>query len=240
MTALRVALVGTKNTGKTTFARTLEEYYGFTRLAFADPIKLSLVRAVNTFLEDQGLVGTITLADLNKDKDAFRLGMQWLGTEIVRDLCHRPDHWVKNLLARLDAIEANAHDEGRIPAIVVDDVRFENEADALRKRGFTLVRLVRLGPGVVDDHSSEKGIRFLKTDITLSLGMDPADTKEQARTYGYQILSLALRDLAGANPIAESWVRRISSEPAQQIQQELRQSGGVSGIENLGRRACAG
>lgn len=240
MTALRIALIGTKHTGKTTFARTLEEYYGFTRLAFADPIKLSLIHAINAFLVDQGLPPTMSLADLRDQKESFRLGLQWFGTDIVRNLCARPDHWVKNLLARLDAIEAHAHDEGRLPAIVIDDVRFANEADALRQRGFTLVRLVRLGPGIFDDHPSEKGIRLLTTDITLSLGMDPEDTKEQARSYGYQILSLALRDLARENPIAESWVQRISREPAQQIQQEFRQSGGVSGIQNLGRRACAG
>lgn len=241
MTPIRVALIGTKGTGKTTFARTLMDYYGFSTLAFADPIKLSLIRAINTFLEDQGIYHAVTLQDLHQHKEAFRMGMQWFGTDIVRDLCERPNHWLDNLLRRVDAIEANALEEGRLSAIVVDDVRFQNEADALRQRGFTLVRLVRSGPGVFDPHSSEAGIRLLHPDITLHLGGDHSDTIEQAKAYGYQLIALAFGALAEEHhPMAQGWVDRISREPASKIQQELRQVGGITHLENLGRRACAG
>lgn len=73
--------------------------------------------------------------------------MQSLGTEWGRDLVAQ-DIWRRILLAKVD------HHHG-LP-IVVDDLRFPNEADGLRAAGFTIVRIIRAGAGTQSGHSSEE------------------------------------------------------------------------------------
>lgn len=227
---IKVALVAPKNTGKTTFAKALEDWYGFTRLSFADPVKMSVVYAVNAFLQDQGLSLRVTANDLHRNKEAFRMGMQWLGTEIMRDLCGRESHWVDNLIKRVEQIEDHATERRRISAIVVDDVRFQNEAQALKSRGFVLVRLIRDTHQSVDQHKSEKNLYLIDTDYTIRLGGDADTTTQKAKNYGYEIISKTFSSLPESQ-VAQEWYKRLSSDPPSEVQQKLRQIGGIPSIK---------
>lgn len=236
MNHIRIALVAPKNTGKTTFGQALATWYGFQTLALADPIKFSLVHCVNAFLSDQGIEPLITPADLALNKEAFRLGMQWLGTDIVRDLCGRKTHWIENLLSRIGSVEANCSELQQISAIVVDDVRFINEAEVLRERGFKLVRLFRESEIPPDTHKSENELYGIQCDEVIKIGETADDTIEAAKQFGLEEIKTALYfSSAQGNPTAQEWIRRIESLPASEVQQELRKIGGIYRIKTAWR-----
>ena len=141
--------------GKTAAADLLN---GHTRVSFAAPLKIAVLNMLN----DLGLNG---FHYVYKDKEAIipELGvsarhmMQTLGTEWGR-ACIHPDFWV--MIARADARRIMAY--GR--SVVIDDVRFANEAAMIRELGGELWRIER--PGVIysGDHSSEGGLEGITPD----------------------------------------------------------------------------
>src|SRR6056297_526802 len=73
--------------------------------------------------------------------------LQWWGTEYRR--AQDPDYWTKAWEAALAELpDRNAH-------ILVDDVRFRNEVDAVQRNGGVLIRVERPGFNGANDHSSE-------------------------------------------------------------------------------------
>jgi hypothetical protein len=80
-----------------------------------------------------------------------RKALQWYGTEYRRK--QDADYWVKAMQARLDA--------ARGFSIIIDDVRFPNEARMIRARGGLLIRLDPYPgwrPGPEADHASETAL----------------------------------------------------------------------------------
>ena len=140
-----IALTGYKQSGKSTVARILQEQFGFTRMAFADPIKWA-VREIYDLSFAQ-LYGPGTLKeDVDPRYDLTpRQIMQRFGTEVCRQI--HPDTWVMNLRRRMDTIEAPK-------GIVIDDLRFDNEAEAVHDWGGEVWHINR--PGYRGDgHTSE-------------------------------------------------------------------------------------
>jgi len=81
-----------------------------------------------------------------------RYAMQVLGTEWGRDLMAQ-DIWRKILLSKVSRCVSEGH------SVVVDDLRFENEAEALKEFGFTVISVKRPGTMfTVEKHSSEQQI----------------------------------------------------------------------------------
>ena len=112
---MNVGIIGKMGSGKTTAANFLVEKYGFVKMGLADPIRL-IVR---------DYFGIESKAD-----PRYRRLMQKVGTDWFRSA--DPDVWVKYLLR-------SAEKENK--PIVVDDVRFPNEALALSCQGWKLVYL---------------------------------------------------------------------------------------------------
>ena len=141
--------------GKTTAANLFIEHQ---RVSFAAPLK----RAVWSMLNDLGLGG---FRYAYEDKEAIipeigvsaRHMMQTLGTEWGR-ACIHPDFWV--MIARAET-QRIMNDGG---SVVIDDVRFPNEATMIRDLGGELWRIDR--PGVIysGDHSSEGGLEDITPD----------------------------------------------------------------------------
>ncbi len=76
--------------------------------------------------------------------------LQWWGTEYRR--AQDPDYWTKAWEAALTELpDRNAH-------ILVDDVRFHNEVDAVQRNGGVLIRVERPGFNGANDHSSENSL----------------------------------------------------------------------------------
>ena len=128
------------------------------RVSFAAPLK----RAVWNMLNDLGLSG---FRYVYSDKEAIipELGvsarhmMQTLGTEWGR-ACIHPDFWV--MIARAET-QLIMNDGG---SVVIDDVRFANEATMIRELGGELWRIDRPSIAYDGDHSSEGGLEDITPD----------------------------------------------------------------------------
>jgi hypothetical protein len=133
---MNIALVGPRKSGKSTAAEALINA-GYTRLSLADPVKDAAVVMVNAFTRSFH-VDTVTdcfdRGDIEYSKATFRPLLEWIGSTFGRDYLETPDRWINMFRER-------AH---RTPGpIVCDDVRFPNEAEALREMGFLVVFIDR-------------------------------------------------------------------------------------------------
>ncbi len=76
--------------------------------------------------------------------------LQWWGTEYRR--AQDPDYWTKAWEGALTELtDRNVH-------ILVDDVRFHNEVEAVQRNGGVLIRVERPGFNGANDHSSENSL----------------------------------------------------------------------------------
>lgn len=128
---MRIALSGKFYSGKSTAAEVLVREFGFTKLALADELKAMAAEIVYFLRECAGLQHAGALLD--KTTPLGRAWLQWLGTDLIRK--RDADFWAKQLIRRLSN-EAEA-----LRNVVVDDMRFRNEALLLRDAGFKLVRI---------------------------------------------------------------------------------------------------
>ena len=163
--------------GKTTVASLLTDLLNDREcVSFAAPLK----RAVWSMLDYLGLSG---FHYIYADKEAIipELGvsarhmMQTLGTEWGR-ACIHPDFWV--MIARVKAQRIMA-DGG---SVVIDDVRFPNEAAMIRDLGGELWRIERPGIAYDGDHSSEGGLEDITPDRVIVNDGTIAQLKE--KIYG--------------------------------------------------------
>lgn len=128
-----VAFSGKAGVGKTTAAKYLERYYGFVRVSFADKLK-RLSKESFPFTDDD-------LSNPKKKNAPFK-DYEWSPREYMVNLgafCryHDKDYFVKNAL--LDLAEVGRM---KMPA-VIDDLRFPNEAEALKAKKALLIRINR-------------------------------------------------------------------------------------------------
>jgi hypothetical protein len=151
-----IGLTGYAQFGKDTLASILVENYGYSRIAFADTIR-DFLYGINPmvacsptgYLQDLiNLVGW----DKAKQEPQVRRLLQDLGIS-ARELIDE-NIWVNAALSSV-----NADDR-----VVVTDVRFENEAVAIKLMGGQLWRVKRLGVGPVNNHVSESELDWYKVD----------------------------------------------------------------------------
>lgn len=154
MTRLLIGIVAPAGSGKTVVAKHLEDRYGFTRMRFAHTLKAML--KVGLGLTDEQLDGREKMLPLNHFGGCTpRHIMQTLGTDWGRRMIHS-DIWTNAW--RQSAAKV-------VGPIVVDDVRFPNEAAAIRAEGGVLWRINRPGQ-MIGDHASERVMREINTDET--------------------------------------------------------------------------
>lgn len=162
-----IGLSGYAQSGKDTAALTLIEL-GYERRAFADKLKalaLYLNPIVDAHVEgygycDLGCCGPEVELELLASK---------LGTEVDWDRAKRHDE-VRSLLQRLgvgareilgDSVWIDAALHGLPDStknVVVTDLRFRNEADAIRGIGGKVFRVERAGVGPVNGHVTETAL----------------------------------------------------------------------------------
>lgn len=161
-----IGLTGRAQSGKDTAYGCMEDMYGgrrhVERRAFADLLYQSAAAALGTTpnllrelkVEDDA---EVIIRDANKVRArvSVRRYLQRYGTEAHRDT-FGSRFWV-------DAVDLTHGDRD---LVVVTDVRFENEADAVREAGGHVVRVV--GPPTPDDdHASEAPISDHLVDYIL-------------------------------------------------------------------------
>lgn len=146
MTIKYIAFAGRKHSGKTTAASWIESQ-GYDLLSLAGPLK-EAAKALFAFAGPQ-------LYGAGKEvEDPFwgftpREALQKLGTDGIRDL-FGDDFWLKRLHIQAQ-MDMSDH-------VVVDDVRFPNEAKWFRDRGGVVIGIYRPALDVlpVDAHLSEQ------------------------------------------------------------------------------------
>jgi hypothetical protein len=157
-----IGLSGYARSGKDTVAELLCLNYGYSRHAFADQIKKVLYRL-------NPIIGATMKGDvchLNeemlyndwdylKDNTDVRRLMQVLGTEIGREM-FGDNVWVDLAFKHIKAED-----------VVFTDVRFPNEADAIRNAGGQVWRINRLNHEPINDHSSETAMDEYAFDHTI-------------------------------------------------------------------------
>jgi hypothetical protein len=147
-----IGLTGKKGCGKSSVARSLRDNHGYTVRSLADPLKRALealgVPADN--MEVPRLKET-PLPQFG-DKSAREI-MQLFGTEFARNMiCDTI--WIDALINEVIQLQEDGDTD-----IVVDDVRFNNEASALIELGGVVIQVER--PGYYDGsdgHISENGV----------------------------------------------------------------------------------
>jgi hypothetical protein len=160
--------------GKSAIADHLVTYHGFTHLSFAEPLKAM----ISTLLTEFGyspqdahhithVAKSVPLPELADRLDARHL-LRTLGTEWGRNCVH-PELWLRCWTSRYMRLQLQG-----IERVVVDDMRFLNEAALLDRFGAHLWKVTR--PDVVSDttHASEGGLDHLRAltdpDNDCSLG----------------------------------------------------------------------
>lgn len=149
-----VGLSGWARSGKDTVADYLVAEHGYTKLSVASPMKEALYRlnpriTVNDVVNTSLRVGIDVYGwDGIKERSPDIRGLiQRFGTEVGRDMFGE-DFWVDYALR-------NVPDGSRV---VVSDVRFPNEANAIKELGGTVWRISRDGVYAANDHISEHAL----------------------------------------------------------------------------------
>lgn len=138
--ASNIAIVGEMGSGKTTLANALIEQHGFRRVSFAGRLKEIAARVYEPSPE-----GQYGVVEKTKQYEVWPLdeGDSYVisGREVLQRLGQSVKEldrlfWVRWLM---NDIDAGMYGDG---PFVTDDCRFVYEAEALRERGFLIVRVM--------------------------------------------------------------------------------------------------
>ncbi|WP_330174541.1 hypothetical protein OG875_13905 [Streptomyces sp. NBC_01498] len=168
-----IALMGRAGAGKDTVGSRLVHSWGFTRVAFADPLKEMALRIDPVVKYEPAGYGPVPvrLADIvnrwgweeaKVRSPEIRRTLQRMG-QAVRN--QDPDYWLTLAMDKVAAADVLT-----MP-VVVTDVRHANEYEALKNRGFTLVRVNRASVrnlGTNGDHVSETDLDGYPADLTIT------------------------------------------------------------------------
>lgn len=172
-----IGIVGRRRSGKDTAALALLDQ-GWTLIKFADPLKAM----VRTLLVKAGVqIGSLDAFIEGDQKETplgflagktTRFAMQTLGTEWGRQIIGE-DLWIKIAINRATSL----------PSAVISDVRFANEAAAVKRVGGTLIKIIRDSERVdsVDLHTSETETDSIESDHIISNNSTITDLQEQIR-----------------------------------------------------------
>jgi len=150
-----IGLTGYAQSGKDTLAGMLIGLHKYDNRAFADPIR-KLLYEMNPLVKDEYRVkGIVDAYGWDKAKVEFpelRSLLQTLG--VAARTIFNDQFWVSQGLSGLSAGDK----------IVITDVRFPNEADAIKALGGQIWRVKRLGVEAVNEHVSETAMEGYKVD----------------------------------------------------------------------------
>jgi hypothetical protein len=183
MTQLLVGLAGKARSGKDTVGKLFHKHFGFEPYAIAGAMKRGLREMFDIPLD---------VWDKPEKDDIIkwigrspRYLAQTIGTEWGRD-CVAKDIWVRVMLNRWETLQRIQPTSARM---IVTDVRFDNEAEAIRDRGGFIFRVVRSGVREVESHDSERGIDLRYIHGTLFNDGPLLELESSVMAVGDQLLS---------------------------------------------------
>lgn len=138
-----VGLIGKYNSGKDTAADMFVDW-GFTKIAFAEPLKRILHEHFEVPPEE-------LWGESHQRSERTRKMLQHLGTDFAREF--DPNIWVNKLVRRIEDIRSKNMTRS---GVVVSDVRFPNEAGALLGMGGKLIKIIRKDNELYTDEKIKK------------------------------------------------------------------------------------
>jgi hypothetical protein len=161
-----VGLTGKKRSGKSTAAEYIEKM-GASRLNFKDALITEVAEGFPDLID--AIITTMNKLDYNgwawtygrlvaEKPPLFRTLLQNYGTEVRRG--DHPDYWVDQWIDDADYIDGH---------IVADDVRFQNEAQAVWDKGGIIIKIERSDLEQNDSHVSETEMDHIAPDYTISV-----------------------------------------------------------------------
>lgn len=139
-----IGLTGLKQSGKSTAAKYLESKYGFKRHNFKDALIKELKKNFPDLLGEMVSVHNAESVDklFEIKPPLIRKLLQNYGTEVRRR--EDSEYWIRDWI-----------NNRPLANMVVDDVRFLNEAEAVRLYGGRIVQIIKQGQESNDQHQSE-------------------------------------------------------------------------------------
>lgn len=216
-----IGLTGLAGSGKSEIANVLINEMGFTRVKFADPLK-NMVRGM---LADMGycrddvermIEGDLKEALIPELNVTPRHIMVTLGTEWGRNLIQR-DLWARLWSAKVEALLTGG---GMRSRVVVDDVRFPNEVNALRYHGGKLWRIER--PGLTSNgHESES--LDVPADLTIINDRSLEGLRSAARAMAAGTIARSRPEPTIPEMLAAIKRKRAAMPPAERAELERRE-----------------
>ena len=164
-----IGIIGNKRSGKDTIADILVREYGFSKYAFADPIK-EICETI-FFWDYERMTGPLKETIDPQWGISPRQAMQRIGTELFQiqlgkflplfDEVNGRLIWARRFKYWYENINDNQN-------VVVSDVRFKHEVSLLNKLDSTLIKVNRPSiQTITDSHSSESAVNELPYNYLL-------------------------------------------------------------------------
>ena len=153
-----IALTGPKGVGKSSIAKKIESQDWQDRciLSFAEPLR----RMASHLMPMQNMT----------DPELKEAPIDWLGGKTPRQILQSlGTDWGRNMVSPTIWIDTMRRiiTEQAFDTIIIDDCRFENEADMVRDMGGIVVGLEREGIAYTGEHASEMPV---KADMIVDAG----------------------------------------------------------------------
>ncbi len=175
----KIAISGKANTGKNTLANLLSLYcdqasgledWNYRSMAFADPIKEIVMimfpksKKEHLYGPSKGRAEFIPGAFKNSEPLTYRQALFDIGTELGRG--YNDKIWLENFDDRYEKVLYDGSRPDRLNAniVIVTDVRFRNEFEHLKEKGFYQIRLYRETGMPTINHISETNQTTIKDE----------------------------------------------------------------------------
>jgi len=163
-----IGLAGRAGAGKSTVASIMTEVFGYVQISLAQPLR-------------DGLKAMMGLTDFQLDNPEEKNNViEWIGRSPRELMQTLGTGWGRESIAddiwlRVADIQINKLKKAspcmHVYGIVIPDVRFENSADWVRKKGGTIIHVTRKSgcqlTGNCSTHVSEQAIPIHENDIVL-------------------------------------------------------------------------
>lgn len=188
-----IGINGYAGSGKDAFAKIMREYDERWEIKkFAGKLKSiasELTGIPANMFEDHSFKNT----EMPEWGMTVREFLQKLGTEAIRDSLHK-DSWVNALMSEYLDRDENVYTANVVRKLrtrsrwIITDVRFPNEAEAIKSKKGMVVRIDRPGVVPINNHYSEIGLDGWDFDYYIANDGDLNDLRQKVKLFIHDLI----------------------------------------------------